>query len=77
MRFEICGNLDCPEWVLSEVAILNKVSAVKLRLILGQIMRKLLLAAYEQEKLLKLCKDQKLNAEDTKCLLAVIEFLLS
>jgi hypothetical protein len=35
MRFEFCGNLDCPEWVLSEVVILNKVSAVKLKLILG------------------------------------------
>ena len=19
MRFEFCGNLDCPEWVLSEI----------------------------------------------------------
>jgi len=19
MRFEFCGNIDCPEWVLSEV----------------------------------------------------------
>ena len=36
MRFEFCGNIDCPEWVLSEVAILNKMSAIKLKLMLAQ-----------------------------------------
>jgi len=41
MKFAFCGNLDCPEWVLSEVAILNRMSAVKLKLILGQMVKKL------------------------------------
>ena len=36
MKFAFCGNLDCPEWVLSEIAILNRMSAIKLKLILGQ-----------------------------------------
>jgi hypothetical protein len=34
MRFEFCGNIDCPEWVLSEVVQLNKISAIKLKLVL-------------------------------------------
>ena len=41
MKFAFCGNLDCPEWVLSEVAILNRISAVKLKLILVQTLKKL------------------------------------
>ena len=76
MRFEFCGNIDCPEWVLSEVVQLNKVSAIKLRLILQQILKKILGQPYDSEKLIKLCKDQKLNTDETKCLLAVIEFIL-
>ena len=41
MKFAFCGNLDCPEWVLSEIAILNRMSAIKLKLILGQMGKKL------------------------------------
>ena len=77
MRFEFCGNLDCPEWVLSEIVLLNKISAIKLRQILAQIIKKIQGQQYDQDKLIKLCKDQKLGADDTKCLLALIEFLLS
>jgi hypothetical protein len=33
--------------------------------------------AFDQDKLIKICKDQKLSAEDTKCLLSLIEFILS
>ena len=57
MRFEFCGNLDCPEWVLSEIVILNKISAIKLRLMLAQIVKKIMNQVYDSEKLIKLCKD--------------------
>jgi len=77
MKFAFCGNLDCPEWVLSEVAILNRMSAVKLKLILGQVSKKLSGQAFDQERLSKLCRDQNLDQEETKVLLALIEFLLT
>lgn len=32
--------MDCPEWVLSEVVLLNKISAIKLRMMLAQIVKK-------------------------------------
>ena len=57
MKFAFCGNLDCPEWVLSEVAVLNRMSAVKLKLILGQIVKKLTGVPFDNERLLKLCRD--------------------
>ena len=77
MRFEFCGNIDCPEWVLSEVVQLNKISAIKLKLVLQQILRKILGQPYDQEKLIKLCKDQKLSSDDTRCLLDLIEYILT
>ena len=40
-------------------------------------MRKILGQPYDQDKLIKLCKDQKLSSDDTRCLLALIEFILT
>ena len=77
MRFDFCGNLDCPEWVLSEVAILNRMSAIKLKLMLGQITKKLTGQDFDQEKLQKLCRDQKFDNEETKVCIALVEFMLS
>ena len=57
MRFTFCGNSDCPEWVLLDIALLNKISTVKLRLLLGQMVKKLSGQQFDSEKLLKICKD--------------------
>ena len=77
MKFAFCGNLDCPEWVLSEVAILNRMSAIKLKLILGQMVKKLSGQAFDQDRLNKLCRDQNFDQVETRVVLALIEFLLT
>ena len=77
MKFEFCGGTDCPEWVLSEVAVLNKVSTIKLRLILAQICKKLMQQPYDHDKVVKLCKDCKLNSEEVLSAIAVLDFILS
>ena len=77
MRFEFCGNIDCPEWVLSEVSILNRMSAIKLKLMLAQLTKKFTGQDFDQEKLQKLCRDQKFDAEETKVCIAIVEFLIS
>ena len=51
-------------------------SAIKLKLILGQIVKKLTGQAYDHERLSKLCRDQNFDSEETKVVLALIEFLL-
>ena len=77
MRFDFCGNVDCPEWVLAEVALLNKVSAIKLKLICGQILKKIgQQPGFEPDKLSKLFRDQKFEAEESKVCIALIEFVL-
>jgi selenocysteine lyase/cysteine desulfurase len=76
MRFEFCGNVDCPEWVLAEVALLNRISAVKLKLILVQIVKKITGQPFDNEKIIKLCRDQKFDTEETHVFTAIVEFLL-
>ena len=51
MRFEFCGNIDCPEWVLSEISLINKMSAVKLKLIMAQIVKKISGNAFDGDKI--------------------------
>ena len=35
MRFEFIGNMDCPEWVLAEISLVNRMSSVKLKLMMA------------------------------------------
>ena len=84
MRFEFCGNSDCPEWVLSGIVLVNRMSTIKLKIILAQISKKIISQGsgfsgeltYDQDRLFKLCKDQKFEQEETRCFLAIIEFIL-
>lgn len=52
-------------------------SAVKLKLMLAQIVKKMCGQHYEYDKIAKLCRDQKFDIEETKVAMAVVEFLLS
>ena len=31
MKFKFCGGLDCPDWLLAEIATMAKISALKVR----------------------------------------------
>ena len=37
MKFRFCGQLDCPDWVLTEIPTLSKIDALRMRLLLKQI----------------------------------------
>ena len=51
MRFDFCGNQDCPEWVLAEVSLVSKMSAVKLMQVLEQLGKKLLGQPFDGDKM--------------------------
>ena len=42
MRFDFCGNVDCPEWVLAEISLINRMSSVKIKLIMKEIVKKII-----------------------------------
>eukprot|EP01128_Nolandella_sp_AFSM9_P001699 TRINITY_DN119_c0_g1_i1.p1 TRINITY_DN119_c0_g1~~TRINITY_DN119_c0_g1_i1.p1 ORF type:complete len:193 (+),score=51.44 TRINITY_DN119_c0_g1_i1:158-736(+) len=41
MKFKIFGDLDAPDWILREVEVLSKLSAVRLRLLIDEIVSQL------------------------------------
>lgn len=37
MKFKFCGEQDCPEWILAEMALISKLSSVRVRLLTKQL----------------------------------------
>ena len=77
MRFEFCGNLDCPEWVLAEVVQLNKIVPAKLKQLLALIVRKIFGQGLDLERAMKLCRESNLSGDESKVALSVLEFILA
>ena len=76
MKFKFYGYKDCPEWFLSEVILINKVTAVKIRLIISQLILKIKQSTYDLNKIEKFCKDSSLNPEETQAIIAVLTLII-
>jgi len=77
MRFKFCGDLDCPDWVLAEINILAKLTSVKMKLLVNQIIKGLLKEEIDFEKVKKLTSDAKFDIGDIKASVAGIDFIIS
>lgn len=78
MKFRFCGDADCPDWVLSEINVLSKMSSVRMMLICRQIRNQLLGTGINYEKLNKLTTGKRLNFEpsEIKAMIAALHFIL-
>uniref|UniRef100_V5HAW3 COMM domain-containing protein n=1 Tax=Ixodes ricinus TaxID=34613 RepID=V5HAW3_IXORI len=76
MRFKFCGDRDCPDWLLAEIASLSKISSVKTKLLCVQAVNALLTTTVDFEKASKLTADSKFTPDDLKGVLVALEFIL-
>lgn len=77
MRFKFCGDLDCPDWVLAEINILARLTSVKMKLLVNQVVKGLLSEEIDFEKVEKLTSDAKFDVGDIKASVAGIDFIIS
>ncbi|XP_014676077.1 PREDICTED: COMM domain-containing protein 4-like [Priapulus caudatus] len=77
MRFKFCGDLDCPDWVLAEIATLSKITSVKMKLLCNQVIADLLGKPIDYNKVSKLTADAKYEIGDIKASIACLSFILS
>jgi len=77
MRFRFCGDLDCPDWVLSEVATLSKLSSVRIKILVVQILQYCLEGTYNPDKIVKLASDSADGLADIKGCVAAVHFIVT
>jgi len=73
MKFKICGDLDAPDWILKEIEVLSKMSAVKLRGLCADIVIKLCGGEIDYDKVLKATGTE---ISDTKAVIAALTFII-
>jgi len=77
MKFKFCGELDAPDWLLKEISVIAKISSIRVRLIVAQVVAHLLGGSIEYEKVEKFVQDAKLSTSDIRALLAALQFIIS
>lgn len=79
MRFRFCGGLDAPDWLLAEVSVLSKMSAVRVTLICRQVMGHILGAGLDHDKIGRLTQTPRLSFQpgDVKAMIAALHFVFA
>ena len=77
MRFRFCGDLDCPDWVLAEMNILARLTSVKMKLLVMQVIRGILDEGIDFVKVEKLTSDAKYDIGDIKASVAGLQFIIT
>jgi len=79
MKFRFCGDLDAPEWILAEVSVLSKMSSVRMKLLVRQVLLQLLGRGINYAKIKTLTTSARIQFEpsDVKAMIAALHFILS
>jgi len=77
MKFRFCGDQDCPDWFLTQMGTLSRLSSVKAKLLAQHVARHLAGQEMQVEKTNALLADLKLSVGDAQSLVASIQFILS
>ena len=75
MRFKFCGNIDCPDWLITEITYLTKFTSVKLRIISNQICRFIINKGANIQDLKKILDEMNLNEQEPKIVISVLDFI--
>ncbi len=74
MKFRFCGNVDCPEWFISEIVYLYKVNAIKIRIISTSIVQSILSNTYFS-KAEKILEEMSFSEKEAKIIIASLFFI--
>ena len=76
MKFKFCGGLDVPEWLLTEFAVLSKLSCVRVLLLSREVASDLTGGTIDNKKLLKLTHGV-VERSSVKAIVASLRYVLS
>jgi COMM domain containing 4 len=77
MRFRFCGDLDCPDWVLAEIATLSKLTSVRMKILVAQTILHCVNGSFNYEKVSKLVSTEESDGvSDLKGAIAAVNFIV-
>lgn len=76
MKFKFCGNIDCPEWIITEITFLTKISTIKLRIICNNLINSLLNDYKNLKDVKKSLEEMNFTDEEATIIISVIEFII-
>eukprot|EP01035_Chromulina_nebulosa_P019533 gene19533-25431_t len=77
MKFRFCGDLDCPDWILAEIAILSKLTSVRIKVLTTQIIAYSVAGNFDYNKILKLASDNEDGINEIKGAIAATHFIIT
>lgn len=75
MKFKFCGGIDCPDWLISEITYLNKINAVKLRIISSAMCTSLSNGGKDYSKITKMLEEINFSHEEISIIIGVLYFI--
>eukprot|EP00743_Colponemidia_sp_Colp-15_P002263 GILK01002453.1.p1 GENE.GILK01002453.1~~GILK01002453.1.p1 ORF type:complete len:201 (-),score=30.14 GILK01002453.1:270-872(-) len=75
MKFKFCGDLDAPDWILAEMAVLSRISSIRMKLLCSQVLNHSITGEMDYAKVTKLASDSGLDASEVKAAIAAIHFI--
>ncbi|CAM6103605.1 unnamed protein product [Calypogeia fissa] len=77
MKFNVCGGLDAPDWILAHMSTLSKIPFTKIAVLAVHIIGRMLEGIFEYEKVLKLSRNTSLGESEVKACVAVLHFFIA
>merc|ERR1711915_267840 len=75
MKFKFCGGLDCPDWILAEIATVAKISSIKFKQLAQEAVTQPL-SYNHHPSLSSLSLETKLSEESVAAVLSSISWIL-
>mmetsp|Transcript_81831 Transcript_81831/g.119944 ORF Transcript_81831/g.119944 Transcript_81831/m.119944 type:complete len:195 (-) Transcript_81831:257-841(-) len=76
MRFRCFGDMDAPDWILAEISVLAKISSVRMKIIVTQVINSIKGQTMDYVKLVKLTGDAGLVTSEVKAGVGALEHIL-
>ena len=57
MRFRFVGGTEVPDYILAEIATLSRISSIRMKLLVKEVLRHIGTGRIDADKVLKLTKD--------------------
>jgi len=76
MRFKFCGNIDLPEWLISEITFLTKISSIRLRMLCNCIANFIINNGKNFKEIQKSLDNMNFSETESKIIFSLFDFII-